>query len=274
MAASAALILRLAREPLVTFALIAALIAGYYAWQARAGAAADRIDVVLTPELQAGLAAHFEWVEGRAPTAAELRGLTDRWTREQMLFEEALGLGLHRTDARTRHRLIDTVQVLWSGTLPEPDEAALRAFYDADRAAYVSERRVRFEQVFYAALPQPAAVLLDRLRAGEALAGEPFWLSDTASGYAESVLRSNFGGAFFELLWQSRPGRWIGPVPSARGLHFVRVLGVTDSEPLPFEQVAPAVAQDYRAARQRELLDARLAEVRERYRVLLPEPAP
>jgi len=75
---------------------------------------------------------------GRALSAEERAALLDRIVQEEVLVREAFRLGLH-TGGRIQKRLADKMIVLLQDDVPAPDEAELRALFDANLARYGPE---------------------------------------------------------------------------------------------------------------------------------------
>lgn len=255
------------RDPLIAFLLLGGSIFAIerIAAPGRGGDAADSSGdaIVLTDALEQRLASDFQYLQGRAPDAKERAALIARWLEDEQLFREALHLNLHRSDAKVRARLIDTLRQLWRDTRDAPGEATLQGYFQANRERYLREPRLSFDQVFFAGRAPEGA--LEKLRAGETLTGDPFWLGNRLEGYGESILRSNFGGTFYELLWQAPLDQWIGPLRSPRGAHLVRLTGRDDRAPLPFEAARAAVLTDWQAEHDRAALRARLKQLEMRY---------
>ena len=99
------------REPLVHFLLIGSLLFVIYgAWGHSSQLGSNRID--LTPDdvrqLQIGFAAQWE----RQPTPEELAGLVENRVREEILYREALAMGLDKDDDIVKRRMAQKMQFL------------------------------------------------------------------------------------------------------------------------------------------------------------------
>jgi hypothetical protein len=268
---------RLVSEPLVVFALIAAGLFGYDAALSRLSPAddADGGTILVSSRLVSALVDDFAWLEGRPPTAAERDELIRDWLDTEILFREALERDMHVSDGKTRARLVDKMRLLWAGAPEPPAEEVLLQYYLDHIERYYTEPTVTFDQVFFEApASDPAAdrAVLAALAAGEPVAGDGFWMGDRLENYAESILRANFGGEFYQALSTAPPGQWIGPLTSPRGRHFVRVESVTPPEPIPYEQIRRKVREDWTAAASRQRIAAKIAELEDRYQILVEQP--
>lgn len=261
-------------EPLSIFVLVAVAIFGYNAWSGSSEAgdamAASDTDVVVIDEATiAMLQENFTWLEGRRPTEAETQTLISQWIDEEVLFREALAQQMHLSDSKMRAHLIEKVRMLWAGS-PEPvDEADLLNFYMDNMAQYYTEPTLSFTQVYFEELPADAAGILTLLQAGEAVEGEAFWLGKNLNSYSESILRSSFGGEFYEELQAAPVDQWVGPVESARGYHFARVSHKGEPELMPYQAVRERLDQDWADFHRRQNVSARTETIKERFTIVM-----
>ena len=111
--------MRLLREPLLHFFFLGA---GIFALHAFLGSETPRQEaVVVTHGRIAGLVADFTALHGRPPDAAERDGIIRAWVREEILFREALSLGLDREDAVIRDRLRQKMEFVAAGADATPE---------------------------------------------------------------------------------------------------------------------------------------------------------
>jgi hypothetical protein len=234
--------------------------------------------IVVTAGRQAALAEAFRAEHGRAPRPDELQATLDRWIDEQVLYREALALGLDQRDVIVQRQLTQKMRFLIEDAtlLPEPTAAELQDWLDRHPGRYGHGARVSFEQVF-----------LSRGRHGERLAaeaervarqlrtqpgafvglGDPFLVGQVVANADAARLRSDFGPGFEEALAQLQPGEWSAPVNSSFGLHLVRVTERRPFEPARLDEVSDRVRLDYQLAQREARNRATLAQLRARYRV-------
>ena len=89
----------------------------------------------------------------------------------------------------------------------------------------------------------------------------------------EAAVDGAFGPGFFSRIATAPLGAWEGPVVSSYGRHLVEVLAFEPMRPRPFETVREAVEQDWRRTNAEAVRDTQYEALRERYHVVLPEPA-
>src|SRR6187549_878406 len=139
------------KEPLLHLVVIGALLFAIDRWRSGAksvGAAPHRIDV--SAGTIAWLSEGFAQQWHRGPDADELRGLVNDHIREELLYREALALGLDRDDTIVRRRMAQKLDFLTQdiAAQAELDEPALRAFFEANAARYANAARVSFRHVY------------------------------------------------------------------------------------------------------------------------------
>lgn len=274
---------RLAREPLLHFAVLGALLFALFALVGREpGGSPQRI--VVTRETQAHLAARFERSWQRPPTPAELEGLVAEHVREEILVREARALGFDRDDVVVRRRLRQKLELLAeaAGRSAEPGEEELAAFFAERREHHRIEPRFSFRQLGLsrdrrgAALARDAEQLLARLQAEEAAEpdarGDPLPLPAALEEASASEVERLFGAPFAARLAELPLGAWSGPVESPFGLHLVRIEARSPGRDPALAEVREAVLRDWRAAQAEAAVEALYQELRAGYEVVVEPP--
>lgn len=270
------------REPLLYFLLAGAALFGL----TRVFAGDDGHRIVVTEAERARLSDQWQAQMGRPPTATELKGLVDQWIREEVYYREALAMGLDDDDVIVRRRLAQKLTFLKediASTTP-PDEATLRAFYQAHRDRYTDPARFTFVHRFFSADRRrdpegDARRALDALiaaaaandQAGDPSAdpvGDPFMLQLRYTAASQQQIAELFGGEFAASLAGLPPGTWQGPVKSAYGWHLVRVDEVQPPRLEDFAEVANQVSTDYREDRRRQANEDYYQSLLGRYQIV------
>ena len=128
---------RLLREPLVHFLAIGVLLFVLYALVSDGrSAASNRIEITSADVDQLVLIFRKQWQ--RSPDARELKALIDARVREEVLYREALAMGLDENDTIVRRRLAQKVEFLMgdAGGVAEPDDETLQAYYVKNAERY------------------------------------------------------------------------------------------------------------------------------------------
>jgi len=276
----------MARAPLGTGRLVwRILAAGAVLWLAQSWLAApSRTRIVVDDELRAGLRADHERRTGRPPSDVEEQALLDAWVDDEVLYREALALGLDRGDVVIRRRLVQNMGFLLEGesALAEPSDEDLRAHLAANSARFAVPTRLSFVHVYVPRATSGGAhdaSLLDDLRArlvagtDPAPLGAPFPRGARFVRVAAAEIDAVFGPGFAQRLATLPEGAWSAPVSSSFGSHLVRV-----DERLPaglpeLADVRTEVAGSLREERRRAAERTARARLRARYEIATGEGA-
>lgn len=271
---------QLLREPLVHFLLGGAVL--FLAYGLVAEPETGRGDeIVVSQDRVAMLAQSFERTWMRPPTGAELDGLIDDYVVEEVLYREALLLGLDRDDLMVRRRMRQKMEFLHDGLVAvEPSDEELRAFLEENPEKFRVPARVDLEQVFVKPSPRDAAearasALLERLRRGEAAAplGDPTLLPSELVRATPAELAGTFGADFAAALAGLPEGEWSGPIASGFGLHLVLVRFREPGRIPDLEEARAALEREWGALQRAEARRRFTRALRDRYRVRVERPA-
>ena len=276
---------RLFREPLVQFLLAGATL--FLLYEVSAGGGSERNDrIVVDAGRSERLAAEFARTWMRPPTRAELDGLIQDFVTEEVLYREALALGLDRDDLVVRRRMRQKMEFL-NDDLAEnhqPTDAELQAFLDANSDKYRRPARLGFVQVFVGSegrAPEmriEADRLLAQLKAEPAAAaipgtlGRPSLLPDQLKDATWDEIEAIFGRAFAAALELAPLDVWAGPFESSYGLHLVRVTLREPGSGPPLAEIRSDVEREWSYQQRQRARQAFYEILRERYDVSIEMP--
>jgi hypothetical protein len=273
------------REPLLQFLLIGLLL--FLVYDVRTGddlppERPDRIE--LTPDDLRQIA--VGWIgQGRAaPSAEEMRILTEARVREEILYREALALGLDKNDTIVRRRLAQKMEFVFEDVakLREPAAGELKAWFEGSAERFALPGRVTFRHLYFSPDRRGDHTRADAARAllkladaptdAEALAlGDPFMFQDYYGDRTPDDVARTFGPAFARAVFAKTPGRWAGPVESGYGWHLVWVDALTPARVPAFEEIEPDVRAAWIEEQRAAIRTEAFAQMRSRYEVVLPE---
>ena len=277
----------LLREPLVHFlALGIALFAVYALLTGGEDARSDQLIQVTETEVQ-WLASTWESRWQRPPTEDELRGLVSAYIREEVLYREALTVGLDRDDQVIRRRLVQKLEFITEdlASQVQPSEAELQAFFQQNLERYQIPERRSFEHVYFnvdrrgASTEADAARVLDQLRSrspslSQAIVlGDRFMLQHEYPNQSAQEVARGFGTRFAASLFEVDVGEWQGPVASGYGLHLVRVTAVLEARVPDVSEVRDKVLMDYAADARERAREALYEALRAGYEIEIDEEA-
>jgi hypothetical protein len=276
----------LIREPLIHFVLLGALLFALDAWLRPSAAAAQGGEIVVGEAQIRNLAQNFRRSWQRPPTQAEIDRLIQDHVREEVLYREALALGLDRDDTIIRRRLRQKMEFVSdeAAALATPSEQELADYLAAHPEQFQASPRATFTQVYLDPLRRAKTLDADVERLTGALnagtAGPAAKLGDSLlllepryEDATKPAVSRLFGDKFAETLFAQPVGRWVGPVVSGYGVHLVRVEAMTPGGTAALADVRPLVEREWAAARRKELGEALYAKLRAKYQVTIKLPA-
>ena len=273
------------KEPLLHFLLIGAFLFMLYNWQTDDDAL--RPDQIVFSEAQIDrLINLWERKWQRLPTQQELQGLIEQQVREEVLYREALAMGLDKDDMVVRRRMSQKMEFISNdlASLAEPDESELQTYLDAHAEKFAIPGRISYSQVYLNVdqrgeqVYDDAEKLLDELSGSSVdlditMAGDSFMGGYHFEDETDFGVSRIFGKEFAAKLFELPVGEWTGPVESGYGLHLVRIDSRTDSRAPALEQVRDKVRNEWVAKQQRQTNDLLYSELRKRYEITIEGPA-
>lgn len=261
---------KVVREPLVHFLLAGAVIFVAMGWRGEPADPGSR-SIHVTREDQARLSVNFAEVMGRPPTQAELDAVIARWVREEVLYREALRLGLDDGDAVVRKRLAQKMDVIAASAADaqSPSEQILQAWLDANPDRFAQDMTLTFDQLYFTSRSR-AAIAKTLLDGGAdwARVGDPVSLPPSFKDASAAAVGSEMGREFGRALERLRPGdAWQGPVESALGWHLVRLAAREPGVVPPLAAIRGRVEDDWRAETGQARQDAAYRTLRRAYTV-------
>lgn len=269
----------LLNEPFVHFLVLGGLVFGAFSlW----GASRDGIDrdVVVTSADVARLEALWQTQYSRPPTGEELSAIIDNHIKEEVLYREAMALGLSDDDIIVRRRLVQKFLFLSEDLIQiaEPSDELLTSYYEAHRDRYLVSPQTSFRHVYLSAEKRgemargDAAVLVGRLQKGDdnwRELGDPFMLQREYAARKETEIAELFGTGFAGALQDVEAGKWTGPVRSAYGWHGVKILDRAPQTLPPLAEIRSEVTADYSGEQRRKANKEFYQAVRDRYTVVI-----
>jgi hypothetical protein len=274
---------RLVREPLVLFALIGAAIFALAHVVEQRKQEAERA-IGLDAGLSARLANLYRTQFGVSPAPAQLQVIVDDYIDDEVVYREALRLGLDQDDEIIRRRLIQKLEFLQRDSIASigTGQADLRTYYEAHPQLFSVGARVSFTHAYFNPDRGGDAQALSRahearvqLRAGRAVDDDAFPLEQEYSALTRDEAVRLFGASgFVDALFAAPTNEWSEPVRSGFGWHLVKVTAADPARVLPLEAVLPDVRAAYLHDATARARRAQLDALRARYHVVSRAPTP
>ena len=273
-------------EPLLHFLLIGlALFAVYRTLNPAALEQENRSRIELTDDdlrqLEVGWMAQWR----RPPTPEEMRRLVDSRVCEEILYREALALGLDQGDTIVKRRMAQKMEFLAEdlSALREPNREELKAWFETNAPRFTVPGRASFRHLYFSFDRGGEHARDEADRALQKLADRPadapgasaladsFMFQDYYGDRSPEQVANVFGAKFTRSLFQIEPGSWQGPIESGYGWHLVWVDSMTPARVPAFEEVEPEVKAEWVAEQRAEFKRRAFEAMKARYEIVLPK---
>jgi PPIC-type PPIASE domain len=207
----------------------------------------------------------------RARTAEDNARAMQILIDEELIVQEALRLELGRDDRLVRKNLIQALirSVTSLNPAPEPDEDALRTFYDAETALFSSPRLVTIDVVRADSKSQSQG-FMEALQGGasfeEARAAFNLLRTPIAPRAPLGKVSDYLGGSARDAIAKMAQGEITGPIATGSGDLFIW-LRKNEGAPLSFEEVRDSVETEWQRRRDEQALEKYVTRLRRNARI-------
>lgn len=220
-----------------------------------------------------------------AMTVEERKDLERDFIESEILYREALALGLDKHDSVMRSRLIQKMDYIILGVDPSAlkvEQKDLKAWFDKHAEDYRLPPSVSFTHVFYRSEKRGPAAALALAKAQLPLLlnnnvpfedarhyGERFYFHRDYIDRTPDFIASHFDNGMMTALFKpDLPlNKWQGPFVSRYGAHLIRVKQRIPSRLPSLDEVAPTVLANYERHLRVKAKKQAVAQLATRYRI-------
>src|SRR5271165_4683380 len=275
------------REPLLHFLLLGVVLFAAYAYmQGGRGGVESSKQIALSLDDLRTMDLYFESQWHRPPTPAEFQAMVKDKVREEVLYREALAMGLDKDDTIVKRRMAQKMQFLAEDVAAahEPSTAELKAWFEKNSNKFALPSRYSFRHLYFSPDKRGKDAQDDAAKALAKIAGQPedskfalsladpFMFQDYYGDRAPDALAKEFGPQFVVALEKLKPGSWKGPIESGYGWHLVYIDTVIPGRIPAFEEMEPDVKTAWLAEQKKQAWQKAYADMRAKYSVMLPAP--
>ncbi|MFW2367958.1 MAG: peptidyl-prolyl cis-trans isomerase [Desulforhopalus sp.] len=273
----------LLKEPLIHFLFIGlVLFLIFEMFNDPTGSQSSRI--VITNGQIEFLKASYARTRQRTPTEVELQGLIDGYVREEILYREAMALGLDKDDPVVRRRLRQKLELMGDDLagIVVPTDDQLQQFLETNAAKFKIEPQIAFHHVFIdiakhgiSADDEAARILAILSAEGDSIdpgaLGDQLMQPKSFNLTPVSQLAKLFGSSFSLEISNYPPGKWAGPVQSGYGLHLILVIEHVAGRLPQLDEIRETIEWEWTASHRKELKENIYNELRGRYTVVFEQ---
>jgi parvulin-like peptidyl-prolyl isomerase len=197
---------------------------------------------------------------------------------DEELYQQALDMRLHLGDEVIKRRMIQVMEQLLLAANPPlaPTEEEILAEFEQRQEELRRPPRFSIEHIYFNREREAdAAAVIARIEEenlSPAQARElssPFLPGYQFRGQTPDQLARHFGVSFVENLQQAdpQPGRWVGPVQSTYGTHYVWVSELEPARDATLEEVRLQLQRDLESRAKEKALRDSITALRENYEI-------
>ena len=269
------------REPLLHFLLIGAGLFLLYGLQ-NDGYVSENNRIVISKGNIDRLIALWEKKRQRPPTQIELERMIEQQIREEVLYREALAMGLGENDVIVRKRLAQKIDFITTdiAAMAEPGDKQIVDFFNLNQDKFEKPGALTFEHIYFNRdkrgdkTEADAQALLDKLKQSDvvldvSLAGDSFMMGQQYEQIEKQGVTRLFGKGFSKDLFELKTNSWQGPVNSSYGIHLVYISNKNAAQSVELNSVRDKVISEWRAEQRQIQNETLYRKLRERYDVVI-----
>ena len=237
----------------------------------------DENSIVISKPEQEQLKRRWQKKHMRPPTTKEFTQMLDSEIYTEMMYKEALKMGLDKNDAIIRRRLAQKFEFLSTdvNALYEPTTQELKTYFNAHNDNFRGEELYSFKQIYISKnrssleVEKKLSGIKKALNEDENIEnmGENISLAFMNNEASLSDIARMFGRGFAQKLTTLPTQTWQGPISSGYGLHFVYITKRTEGKLPSFESVQAKVKRVYQEKMQEQHAQDFYQELRKKYTI-------
>ena len=210
---------------------------------------------------------------GREPTDDELARIINNLIDEEILYREALLLGLDQEDTIIKRRLAQKISFLKEESIPEiPTTQELNDYFENNKEKYYFEPSFTFTHYYFSANNnslERSQQALKALQDNNKVKSDPFYLGKTFANEPLRNINTNFGKTFSKELIEADPNQWNGPFESTYGHHIVYLNSINPGYIPEIEEVLRQVEIDFLQIKRDQAVKGFLNNIRSEYTIYI-----
>ncbi|MGL6314095.1 peptidyl-prolyl cis-trans isomerase [Vibrio sp. WXL103] len=269
-------------EPLMVFVLLSCCLYGLYI-RVSEPISGDNAVVTVSSHHMTQLIDSFERTWSRSASEKEIEALVEGYVRDEIMYREAVAMGLDQDDAEIRRHLLSKMERYAADMVSSISvtDQELAAYLRDNPQQYQTPERYTLEQLFFNHR-QSASAVLARLADSDdpifsanaqqlARVSDASMLAPSCRQCSLQQLSWEYGEQFANQLEDIPLGQWVGPIQSVMGYHLVLVHQHEQAQQPELEAVRAQVERDFRYHHRRQMFDGLIEQLAKQYRVAISD---
>jgi len=233
----------------------------------------DETEIYISDQEIISLVTAWKSQVGRNPNDDEIARIINNLVEEEILYREALALGLDKEDRIIKRRLAQKISFLKQESISEtPSYNDLEIYYNTNIEKYFIDSKYTFTHYFFSSENnsyQRAINSYDDITNGENVRSDPFLLGKNFIDVSSREIDSDFGSNFSSYFKDIELNTWHGPYKSSFGHHIIFVTQFDEGYYPEISTVLQRVEVDYVLNQKDIQLENYLNEIRSKYKIYI-----
>ena len=210
---------------------------------------------------------------GRNPNDDEIARIINNLVEEEILYREALKLGLDKEDRIIKRRLAQKISFLKQESNPSPpSNEDLINYYNENHDKYFIDSSYTFSHYFFSSennSKKRSSIAYKDLLNDISINSDPFFLGKNFVDISHRKIKSEFGKDFGLNFTDVELDKWIGPIKSPFGHHIIYVTNYTEGYIPDITNVLKQVEVDFLQSQRDVAIENYLNQIRSEYKIYI-----
>ena len=210
---------------------------------------------------------------GRNPNEDEITRIINNLVEEEILYREALILGLDKEDRIIKRRLAQKISFLKQESISrKPTNNEILEFFSKNKDKYFIDSKYSFKHYFFSSennSKERSLISFDNIDKNISIASDPFFLGKNFVELNTNDIKNDFGINFASYFNNIKLNKWIGPIESPFGHHIVYITNFTEGYYPDIAMVFKQVEIDLLQSKRDKAIKNYIEEIKTEYKVFI-----
>ena len=233
----------------------------------------DEKEIYISDQEIISLVSAWKSQVGRNPTDDEIVRIINNLVEEEILYREALNLGLDQDDKIIKRRLAQKISFLKQESIVDtPSNNELLDYFNNNKDKYFIEPTFTFTHYYFSnendALERSNEAT-NQISNNLNVSSDPFFLGKNFVDVSLKSIKSDFGENFVTYFNNFKINEWSDPVESAYGYHIILVINSNDGYYPDITMVLKQVEIDLLQSKRDKAVSEYLDNIKSEYKIYI-----
>tara|TARA_B100000900_G_scaffold24775_1_gene19262 strand:- start:1915 stop:2652 length:738 start_codon:yes stop_codon:yes gene_type:complete len=233
----------------------------------------DEKEIYISDQEIISLVSAWKSQVGRKPTDDEIVRIINNLVEEEILYREALNLGLDQDDKIIKRRLAQKISFLKQESIVDtPSNNELLDYFNNNKDKYFIEPTFTFTHYYFSnendALKRSNEGV-NQISKNLDVSSDPFFLGKNFVDVSLKSIKSDFGENFATYFNNFKINEWSDPVESAYGYHIILVISSNDGYFPDITMVLKQVEIDLLQSKRDKAVSEYLDNIKSEYKIYI-----